>query len=289
MSVRRPFTACLAQTSPVLGDVEQNLEQHAAAIENAKGEEAALIVFPELALTGYRLRDLTYEVAMRRDDPVVEQLARHSRGIDILTGFIEESEDHRFYNVAAYFSSGRLLHVHRKVYLPTYGLFEEGRFFAEGTRFDAFETGLGRVGVLVCEDVWHLSSAYAYFLQDVDWLLVISSGPGRGLPEAGKEPSSGKAWNSVLVACAGFFQVGVIFVNRVGWEDGVKFWGGSKYVDPAGEIRGEAGQVDPQLVFVDLDARDLRLARINTPVRRDERPSILAQLIDRLAKEGRVV
>lgn len=289
MSSRRPFTACLAQTSPRLGDVAANLEQHREAIRKAGEQDARLIVFPELALTGYSLRDLTYEVAMRRDDAVVREIAELSRGIDVLTGFVEESDDHRFYNVAGYFSAGRLVHVHRKVYLPTYGLFEEGRFFAEGTSFEAFETGLGRVGVLVCEDVWHLSSAYAYFLQDVDWLFVISSGPGRGLPEAGKEPSSGTAWNSVLIACASFFQTGTIFVNRVGWEDGVKFWGGSKYVDPAGEVRAEAGQVDPQLVFVDIDPRELRLARINTPVRRDERPSILKHLIERLASEGRVV
>lgn len=286
MSARRPFTTCLAQTSPRLGDVAHNLEQHREAIERARSEEAQLIAFPELALTGYRLRDLTFEVALGRRSAVVDELAALSKGIDVLTGFVEESDDHRFYNVAAYFSAGRLLHVHRKVYLPTYGLFEEGRFFAEGTRFDAFETGFGRVGVLVCEDVWHLSAAYAYFLQDVDWLYVISSGPGRGLPEAGKEPSSGKAWNSVLVACASFFQVGVIFVNRVGWEDGVKFWGGSKYVDPSGEVRSEAGQVEAELVYAELDARDLRLSRIHTPLRRDERPSILAQLIARLTDEG---
>lgn len=286
---RRPFTACLAQTSPRLGDVAANLEQHESAVERAAEQDARLVVFPELALTGYGLRDLTYEVAMPREHDVLAKLAELSRGVDILTGFVEESEDHRFYNAAAYFSAGRLLHVHRKVYLPTYGLFEEGRFFAEGTGFDAFDTGLGRVGVLICEDVWHLSSAYAYFLQDVDWLFVISSGPGRGLPEAGEEPSSGKAWNSVLTACASFFQCGALYVNRVGWEDGVKFWGGSKYVDPAGDVRAEAGQVESELLFVDIDPRELRLARINTPVRRDERPSIVKNLIERLVREGKIV
>lgn len=289
MSARRPFTACLAQTSPRLGDVEANLEQHREAVAQARKQDARLVAFPELALTGYGLRDLTYEVAMRRDHEVLGELAKLSQGVDILTGFVEESDDHRFYNAAAYFSAGRLVHVHRKVYLPTYGLFEEGRFFAEGTSFDAFDTGLGRIGVLVCEDVWHLSSAYAYFLQDVDWLFVISSGPGRGLPEEGQEPSSGKAWNSVLVACASFFQCGALYVNRVGWEDGVKFWGGSKFVDPTGEVRAEAGQVDSELVFVDVDPRELRLARINTPVRRDERPAILKNLIARLEREGKVV
>ena len=277
------FTACLAQLSPRLGDVRANLALHEDAVRRAAEQDARLVLFPELSLTGYRLRDLTYEVALRRDSDVLEKLAALSRGNgpDLLVGFIEESPDHRFYNSAAYFSSGRLVHVHRKVYLPTYGLFEEGRFFAAGSTFEAFETGLGRMGVLVCEDVWHLSSAYSYFLQDVDWLLVTSSGPGRGLPEADKEPSSGKAWNSLLVALATFFNVGALYVNRVGWEDGVKFWGGSKVVDPFGEVIGEAGQVEPELCFVDVDPSALRLSRINTPIRRDERPDILRRLLER--------
>ena len=282
----RPIPACLAQISPRLGDVEANLELHREAIAEAHAQDARLVVFPELSLTGYRLRDLTYEVAMRRDAKELGELAKLSRDVDLLVGFVEESDEHRFYNAAAYFSAGRLLHVHRKVYLPTYGLFEEGRFFASGENFQAFDTGVGKLGLLICEDVWHMSAAYAYFLQDVDWLLVISSGPGRGLPPEGDEPSSGKAWNSLLVACSTFFQVGVAYVNRVGWEDGVKFWGGSKLVDPFGEIRSEAGQVDPELLFVELDPRELRLARINTPLRRDERPELLRSLIERI-EEGR--
>lgn len=276
-----PFTACLAQLAPRLGDVAANLELHRAAVKEAAEQDARIVVFPELSLTGYRLRDLTYEVALRRDDRRLDAIAELTKGNgpDILVGFIEESHDHRFYNAAAYFSAGRLAHVHRKVYLPTYGLFEEGRFFAPSDSFVAFDTGLGRMGVLICEDVWHMSSGYAYFLQDVDWMLVVSSGPGRGLPEEGQEPSSGKAWNSLVVAMATFFNCGVFYVNRVGYEDGVKFWGGSKFVDPFGEITAEAGQVDSENLFVDVDPGDLRLARINTPIRRDERPELLRRLL----------
>lgn len=278
------FTACLAQLSPRLGDVAANLELHREAVAGARAQDARIVVFPELSLTGYRLRDLTYELAMRRDDPRLEGIAELTRGNgpDIVVGFVEESDDHRFYNASAYYSSGRLVHLHHKVYLPTYGLFEEGRFLAPGNRFRAFATALGRVGLLVCEDVWHLSSAYAYFLQNVDWLIVTSSGPGRGLPEAGDEPSSGTAWNNLLGALATFFGCGAIYVNRVGYEDGVKFWGGSKVVDPFGQVLGEAGQVDRELLFVDIDRSALRLSRINTPIRRDERPEILRRLLDEL-------
>lgn len=279
------FTVCLAQLRPTLGDVERNLAMHLEVFDAADDQDARLIVFPELSLTGYRLRDLVYEVAMRPDDPMLVRIAERTKGggPDALVGFVEESADHRFYNAAAYFSQGRLVHLHRKVYLPTYGLFEEGRFFAAGDTFRAFRTGLGKFGILTCEDCWHLSAAYVYFLQNVDYLLVPSSGPGRGLPEEGKEPSSGKAWNSLLVATATFLTAGVLYANRVGYEDGVKFWGGSKYVDPFGEVVAEAGQVDPETVFCDVDPRDLRLARIQTPLRRDERPEIVRVWLDRLA------
>jgi len=282
-----PLTLCLAQLSPRLGDVGANLELHREAIARASEQDARLVIFPELSLTGYRLRDLTFEVAIARDSRELDEFAKLSRGgPDLLVGFVEESPDHRFYNAAAYFSAGRLVHVHRKVYLPTYGLFEEGRFFAMGSEFMAFDTGIGRLGVLICEDVWHLSSAYAYFLQNVDWLLVMSAAPGRGLPEEGDEPSSGQAWNSLLVAVATFFNCGVFYVNRVGWEDGVKFWGGSKVVDPFGTVRGHAGQVEPELCFVDVDPAELRLARINTPIRRDERPELLRGLIEDITRGG---
>lgn len=278
---RVPFAVCLAQISPRLGDVEANFAMHEQAIADADAKGARLVLFPELALTGYRLRDLTYEVALGAGHPMLERLAALSKGgPDFVTSFVQESEDHRFFNVAAYFSEGRLVHVHRKVYLPTYGLFEEGRFMAPGNRFDAFETGLGRMGLLVCEDAWHLSAPYSYFLQNVDFLLVCASSPGRGLPEAGEEPSSGRTWNSLLVASSNFFNVACLYVNRVGYEDGVKFWGGSKLVEPGGHVIASAGQIEPELCFGEIDPARIRLARINTPIRRDERPELLRDVIE---------
>ncbi len=275
----------LAQVNPRLGDVAANLEMHEEWMQKAKGEGAELVVFPELALTGYRLRDLVFEVALRQGAPELERLAAMTKnGPDLVTGFVEESRSHAFYNSAAWFSGGELVHTHRKVYLPTYGLFEEGRFLASGSSFDAFDTRLGRVGILLCEDAWHLSAAYAYFLQEVDHLLVLSSGPGRGLPLEGEAPSSGKTWNSLLTAASKFFNCYSVYVNRVGYEDGVKFWGGSKVIDPAGEIVTEAGQVDAELGLAKLKADVIRLARIETPIRRDERPEILERLFERLRR-----
>ncbi|PIE24759.1 MAG: hypothetical protein CSA62_02695 [Planctomycetota bacterium] len=287
---RAPFTACLAQISPRLGEVEANFAMHVEAMAEADERGARLVLFPELALTGYRLRDLTYELALGPEHPLVGRLAALSKGgPDFVTSYVEESADHRFYNVAAYFSEGRVLHVHRKVYLPSYGLFEEGLFMAPGASFRAFDTGLGRLGLLVCEDAWHLSAGYSYFLQNVDYLVVVSSSPELVLPAAGEEPSSARTWNSLLVTAANFFNVACLFVNRVGYEDGVKFWGGSKIVAPDGQFVASAGQVEPELCFGEVDPARIRLARMNLPMRRDERPELLRDVIEGLGCEEGVL
>jgi predicted amidohydrolase len=157
----------LAQLAPFLGDVPRNLERHLAVIGEARDGGAHLVVFPELSLTGYFLKDLVPDVALRPDAPELADLARAADGVDLLVGAVLETEDTRFHNAALYFSGGRLVHVHRKVYLPTYGLFDEQRYFAQGDRFRAFEAPLPaahqprpwHAGVLICEDMWHLSGA----------------------------------------------------------------------------------------------------------------------------------
>ena len=151
----------LAQVAPALGNVEANLRMHRSAARKAAAAGADLIVFPELSLTGYLLQDLVPEVALSPEQSrEIEQLRRLSRRIAIVMGFVEESEDHRFYNSALFLARGEILHSHRKVYLPTYGMFDEGREFAAGETFRAFDTPLGRFGILICEDAWHPSAAY---------------------------------------------------------------------------------------------------------------------------------
>ncbi len=149
----------LAQINTVLGDVEKNLAKHLKLIEEPRQGGAELVIFPELSLTGYVLQDLAPTVAHKVDesDPIFHQLLQASRDIDIMVGFVEEDLRNRFYIASAYLSGGKALHVHRKVYLPTYGLFDEGRFFAWGDGVSAFDTRFGRVGMLICEDFWHAS------------------------------------------------------------------------------------------------------------------------------------
>ena len=143
----------LAQIEPVLGDLEENVARHLVWARRAIGKGAQLLVFPELSLTGYSLQDLVADVALPLDDPgPIRALLEMSRRIAMVIGLVEETPGHRYHNSAVFLSGGRACHVHRKVYLPTYGMFDEGRFFAAGDRLEAFSTPFGRMGLLVCED-----------------------------------------------------------------------------------------------------------------------------------------
>jgi len=168
----------MAQISPVLGDRRRNLSKHLEQIEAARRQGDDLIVFPELSLTGYFLRDMVPEVALDTAGPQVRRLAEAAGPTSLVLGMVEESPQHRFFNTALYIEGGRIVHRHRKVYLPTYGLFDEQRYFAAGERIEAFDTArFGRVGILICEDFWHLSAAAIMQAEEVD--LLICMGPTR--------------------------------------------------------------------------------------------------------------
>ena len=214
----------LAQIATKLGDVESNLEKHLELIQQAKSQKSDLIVFPELSLTGYMLQDLVPSVARRPDDddPVFRPLLKASRDIDVMVGFVDEDERHRFYVASAYLSAGRVLHIHHKVYLPTYALFDEGRFFAPGNALRAFDTRFGRVGMLICEDFWHASPPYVLWLDGADILLLASASPGRGLTSHEKLESA--RWvEGVNQSYANLFTAFMVHSNRVGYEDGLNF------------------------------------------------------------------
>jgi predicted amidohydrolase len=276
-------TLYLAQTSPVLGDVKINLERHLTILEDAKKRGAGLCVFPELSLTGYFLNDLTDELAMAANAPAVRQLVDATRGTAALFGFVERAPDHRVYNASAYAENGKLLHIHRKVYLPTYGIFDDGRYFAPGTRFAAFDSAIGRVGILICEDAWHLASSYLLFLQNVDLIVVPSASPGRGQNERG-EVSSLRAWEATTEAMSQLFQTYIAYCNRVGVEDGLCFFGGSRVLDPFGTVVAKIDGLDEGSEIVKLDNGALRRARLFAPMRRDEKPDIVLRELERIVK-----
>src|SRR2546427_6706604 len=119
----------LAQIAPRLGLLEENLKQHRAILADARSQGAGLVVFPELGLTGYLVQDLASDVAMRLDDPRLMDLVEATKGLSAIVSFVEESADHRLFIAAALIEDGRMRHVHRKLFLPTYGLFDERRVF----------------------------------------------------------------------------------------------------------------------------------------------------------------
>ncbi|HET6204002.1 MAG TPA: nitrilase-related carbon-nitrogen hydrolase [Planctomycetota bacterium] len=280
------FLVALAQTRPVLGALGENLDRHLEVAERAIRARARLVVFPELSLTGYHLRDLVPDVALRADDRRLARLARLSRRASIAVGAVEESDDHRFFNSAFLFEGGSLLAVHRKVYLPDYGMFEEGRHFAAGDRFEPVQSRLGRLGLLICEDLWHLSSSYLHFLRRADSLLCLAASPGRGVTGTEGEVGTARAWNTLLEAQALAFTVHVVFCNRVGFEDGAYFWGGSKVVSPFGRVVAQAADGE-ELVLGPIDGGALRRSRMLTPLRRDEKALLTLREIERTIRVER--
>ena len=167
------LTLALAQMNTHLGNLQANLEKHLALAQDARGRGVDLLVFPELSLTGYALQDLAPSVSCRAEagDSTFQPLLEASRDLDLVVGFVDEDCRHRFFIAEAYLSRGQVVHVHHKVYLPTYGLFDEGRFFAWGDAVRAFDTRFGRVGMLICEDFWHASPPYLLWLDGADLLL----------------------------------------------------------------------------------------------------------------------
>jgi NAD+ synthase (glutamine-hydrolysing) len=273
----------LAQTTAVLGGVSQNLEAHLSLVKEARSSGADLLVFPELSLTGYVLQDLVPTVAHRptADDPVFKPLLEASKDIDLLVGFVEEDIRNRFFISAAYLSRGQTVHVHRKVYLPTYGLFDEGRFFAWGDSISAFDTRFGRAGVLICEDFWHSSPPYLLWLDGADLFLFTSSSPGRGLSAAPELDSS--LWvDRVLQAYSALFTSFVAHTNRVGFEDGLNFWGGASAYDPNGIEIGHGPLHKEALTLVEMDLNQLHRTRARLPLLRDERTGLIMREMQRI-------
>jgi len=276
----------LAQITPKLGDLEANLERHLQAIEEAAESGVELLIFPELSLTGYRLRDLAFSVAIQPTykNPIFARLLDASRDMDLVVGFVESDVRQKFFISAAYLSGGEVVHLHRKVYLPTYGMFDEGRYFAWGDHLRAFDTRFGRVGMLICEDFWHVSAAYTLWLDGADILILTSSSPGRGLATEQKIGSA--RWvEHINQAYASMFTNFVLHTNRTGFEDGVTFYGGSTIYDPEGNLLGQGAYYEEALVTAKLDLNEIRRARIRLPLLRDERVGLTRRELSRILKD----
>jgi predicted amidohydrolase len=263
----------LAQIAPRLGALDDNLARHRELIDEARAGGADLVVFPELGLTGYQLQDLAAEVAMRLDDPRLTSLAAATGGLSAVVSFVEESDDHRLFIAAGLLEDGEVRHVHRKLFLPTYGLFDERRFFAAGDVLRASPSRLGvGLGIAVCEDFWHLGVPQLLALDGAQVLINVSSSPGRDLA-ATHEVGLGTAssWRNLMRTYAQLTTSFVVFCNRVGVDESVTFWGGSEVIGPSGQVVFSAPLFDEGLYVVDVALDEVRRERIGLPLLRDER------------------
>ncbi len=235
----------LAQTAPRLN--RSNLQDVLHIVEEYKNS-SDLIIFPELALNGYLLQDKLYEDAW--DIEELKELIAASKDVDIVVGAALKDKK-VFRNSALYLSGGKLLSRHYKVHLPNYGMFEEARYFSAGDAFESFEVGSLKVSMLVCEDLWSAKMHSKLYEEDPDLIIVIAASPARGFGEDGLLIE--KQWYSLINAAALNSKSKVVFVNRVGFEDGLGFWGGSCIVNEKTNILAKLPKYDEIVETFEID------------------------------------
>lgn len=251
----------VAQISSFLGDLDKNIEKHIEYCKKAIAGKCDIIIFPELSLTGYSLKDINFEIAVNpAETGKLDKLKKISREISIVCGYVEEDENYNVFNSAAFISDGEIKKSQRKIYPPTYGIFEEFRYFSKGKDLHAFDTKFGKAGILICEDMWHLTLPYVLAQDGAKIILGIAASPTRlGFD---KDKFRNYEINSEQHRTfARLLSVYFVFCNRVGYEDGVNFWGGSEVVDPFGNVVQKGKIIDEDLFFTEIDLKEVQRAR----------------------------
>ncbi len=271
----------LAQVDCTLGDVEANLRRADEVLSQAVEERADLVVFPELSLTGYTVGRVSEDVSLDADDSRIGPLLRRNGDTAMVVGFSEAGRLHT-YNSAAYLSPS-VRHVHRKLYLPTYGSFEERKHFSPGQAMRAFDTPFGPMAILICNDLWQPMLPFLAVQDGARVLLIPANSSRGGFPGSADMQ---REWRDINRFYARMLESYVIFVNRVGNEEELGFWGGSQIVDPWGEILFEAPLDEPAVATVEIDLNRVRRRRREMPLVKEARLALLAREIERLSAEG---
>lgn len=275
----------LAQISPFLGDVRKNLDLHLRYFEKARKKKVDLLIFPELSLTGYTLKDLVEDVAISpEDNSIFDRLIAESRDVSSVLGFVEEKERGLFFNSAAFLSQGKILHIHRKVFLPTFGIFEEAKFFAQGKNFHTFPTPYGNTGMMICRDFLNYGAGYLLFASGSEIMIIISAAPGRGIA-GGEAYETSRMWESMGETISRFSTSFLIYCNRVGFEDGKHFAGGSFIFDPLGQLVSIASYLDEDFLVQEINLDFIREARKKWPYKRDDKPEVILEALKRIVRE----
>ena len=300
------------QTDPVLLDVKANLADVIEKIHAAKAEGVDLILFPELALTGYFVRERYHEAALRIGSREIQQLARATRGTAAVVGFIEESQAMNFYNSALVAVDGEILFAYRKLNLPNYGVFEERKIFSGGKHVRVFKLKGLTIAPFICNDLWHPSLPYLGITQKADIFLTLFNS-SRG--SMGSEFSNIESWNIINRFYSRVFGVYNLCANRVGCEifedrrvsdadtdatlgavEGVelddnpfRFWGGSEIINPFGQAIVTAALFDPDAIFAKISRDLIRTKRIVLPYLRNDDPFFTHRELERILYKTEII
>jgi NAD+ synthase (glutamine-hydrolysing) len=291
----------IVQFRPRKGDYASNIARIGGLLARAATltPRPAVVQFPETAATGYfvegGVRDLAVTAGeLARDlDAAYRNALREPPWVDVVLGFYEKWRD-TLYNSAAYVRLGtgepKILHVHRKNFLPTYGLFDEERFVERGHEMRAFDTPWGRAAILVCEDAWHSLSGTVAALDDAQLIFLSSAAPARGVwprDDATPGPASVARWERLVRDIAEEHGVFVTFSNLVGSEGGKMFPGASMLMGPRGDIRSRAPVWEEAMLVATIDLGDLARARSDVPLLADLRTALphLRDLLDDVDRE----
>ncbi|MBX3120085.1 MAG: hypothetical protein KF784_13545 [Fimbriimonadaceae bacterium] len=283
------LTVACAQIAPKKGQLSANLDVIADTIVQAAEEGADLVVFPETATTGYIVQSATFELSITTESLRAELATRLSsrltKSVDAVIGFYE-TDNGTLYNSAAYIEfspeASTLRGAYRKFFLATYGVFDDERYVTRGTEFGAFETRFGKVGMLICEDVWHSISATLTALDGARMILVLSASPGRGF--WGEDVDNHDRYRRMIRGTAEEHRVFAVNCQLAGFEGGKGFIGGSLVYGPTGDLIAESPIIEEHLLMGEIDLDLIDIARANLPLAADLRSSwpTLKQVIDRM-------
>lgn len=276
------FRAAAVQIAPSKAHYEHNLDRVAEAARRAQAAGADLVVFPETAATGYFLEGGVGDVAVSATQLASDLATRFGKTepMDVILGFYE-SEGGHIYNSAAHLLFGdgvEVLHVHRKFFLPTYGVFDEERFVARGRDISTYDTRFGKFAILICEDVWHSVTPMIAALKGAVVIAAIAASPARGFSQA--TPASLDTYHRLLRGISEEHGVFVINSMLVGFEGGKGFTGGSVIVNPLGEMVAEGPIAEEYMMIADIDTDLVDIARKKSPLLAD-----LVSVLEDLTRE----
>ncbi|MDQ0217714.1 hypothetical protein ELQ35_13150 [Peribacillus cavernae] len=258
----------IAQVAPVIGDVDANLTKMIEIMRTNKGK-ADMLVFPELSLTGYDLKDRLYDVALTTDSQEIARVCEASleTGMNAVFGFVEKGKSEKIYNSAMMIKDGQVSIVQRKIYPTNYGVFEEGKYFTKGKKVKVEQIGSFTSSMLICNDLWHPSLPHIAAHHHASLLIGLINSPEGGL---GSKYSSSVGWARVGQFYAGIYGCYVVLVNRVGTEKGLKFYGNSMMIDPYGEIIAQCPYGEEFVQICEIDYKAVKEIRTILPIMRDE-------------------